>query len=1129
MSTKLRLTLCMALASLLGGQAIGQQSARIERANRGLQVLFDFSGSGDTVRDHSGVGDPLNLRIENADAVRRTGDSLEVRGKTLIRSDQPPKRLMEAIKRTGEITIEAWVTPARIQQTGPARIVTLSPSTVQRNFTLGQDGDRYDIRFRSSSTDANGMPSLSSRSKTVTTKPTQVVYTREKSGITRVFVAGKEAGQGRADGNLGNWDSSSRLALANELTKDRPWLGTYHLVAIFDRAHTASEVETNYKAGLSTVATTGFAKTANPPAKPPPGKATSAGTAANARVGQGLQVLYDFLETDGNLIRDRSGVGNPINLKIADPQSVRRGAGALEFIGKGTQATADGASSRLAAAIKKSGEITIEAWLRPASGNQDGPARIVTLSKDPSNRNFTLGQDGNRYDVRLRATGTSTNGIPSTASPRASLSTNLTHVVYTRDRSGRTTIFLNGRPANKGDAKGATSNWDTSFRLALGDEYGGGRSWLGTYHLVAIYSRDLSPSEVQQNFKAGPRGSNLEAIAELKRDRREEVFITKVAPLISQHCLECHDTASRQGGLDLSRKITAFAGGDSGKVITADQASESLLWRSIEDDEMPHDRPPLSADEKMLVRVWIDNGAVWPLDFIDQAVYAHEGRSGELWVQRLTVGEYIATVRASVGIDIEAEARKLLPPDSRADGFNNTAYNLNVDLGHIDAYAKLAEIVAGRMDVVKFAGQFEKGRRLTDDNMRGLIAKMGKWLLRGPLNEQEVVLYRGISTTVASSGGSFEDAVRYVIEAMLQSPRFLYRLESQIGDGTAWPVGNFELASRLSYILWGAPPDKTLMAAAEGGDLSDPAIFAAQVRRMLEDPRAVTRSLEFVDQWLNLDRLDNLRPNRNKFPNWDPALAADMRAETLAFVREVLWKQQRPMSDLLNAKVTFLTSRLASHYGIQPRGGDGLSRYDLAAADRRGGLLTQGSVLTVGGDEASMVTRGLMVLHQLLRGVVKDPPPCVDTTPVPTKPGVTQRTLAESRIANQSCGGCHLKFEPLAFGLEKFDGLGSFHETDEHGNQLREDGEVLIPGDPEPTKYKTSAELMGLLAASGRVKESLTWKLTQFALGRPLTASDAPIVSEIHKTAQQQGGTYPALMFAILSSDLVQKTITQPQ
>ena len=160
-------------------------------------------------------------------------------------------------------------------------------------------------------------------------------------------------------------------------------------------------------------------------------------------------------------------------------------------------------------------------------------------------------------------------------------------------------------------------------------------------------------------------------------------------------------------------------------------------------------------------------------------------------------------------------------------------------------------------------------------------------------------------------------------------------------------------------------------------------------------------------------------------------------------------------------------------------------------------------------------------MHDLLGVVVKDPPPCVDTTPVPSKPGLTQRAIAERRIANKKCGGCHGKFEPLAFGLEKFDGLGSFFNKDSHGNALRDDGTILIPGEARPITYRNSAELMKLIANNDRVGHSITWKLAQFAAGRPLGAREVRVVDKIHQRAQKNGGTYSSLITAIALSDLL--------
>lgn len=606
----------------------------------------------------------------------------------------------------------------------------------------------------------------------------------------------------------------------------------------------------------------------------------------------------------------------------------------------------------------------------------------------------------------------------------------------------------------------------------------------------------------------------------------EALFEFEIAPLLAKHCLECHDTNRKEGALDLSRKAAAFRGGDSGKAIDPGHGSESELWELVESDDMPEDRPPLSRREKDLLKRWIDEGAVWTVDWIDPATYENEG-GGEQWVRRLTISEYIETVRSTVGVDISEQAYEILPPDLRADGFSNTAYNLNVDMGHVNAYSQLAGIIVERMDTEAFALRFHDNPKFTDKDMGKLIEGIGRRLLRGPLTEEEVILFRGISTTVASAGGKMDEAVGYLVEAMLQSPRFIYRIEKQGINGESVPIDGYELASRLSYGIWGGPPDDRLLDLAEEDKLLDRENLETQIARLLSDPRAKNRSIEFAYEWLDLGRLDSLRPSSEKFPEWDPNLAGDMRAETLTVFEKLVWEDKRPLTDLLNVQNTFVTPELAEHYGLKKNrkaieAGE-LIPYDLSTNPARGGLLTHGSVLTMGGDDASMVTRGLFVLRDLLRGIVKDPPPCLDTSPIPSSPGQSQRVIAEERVANRSCGGCHEKFEPLAFGLERFDGLGSYYKRDVFGNKLRQDGEILFPGAAKSQSFKTSAELMDLLASSDRVAETITWKLVQFVMGRPLGARDASEVQKIHENAREGGGTYQSIISSIAKSDLIRK------
>jgi hypothetical protein len=836
---------------------------------------------------------------------------------------------------------------------------------------------------------------------------------------------------------------------------------------------------------------------------------------SGTRAVEGLLALYDFGSNEGSVVKDVSGVEPALDLQIANNKAVKWGKGSLEVRGQ-TMIKSIKVPTKITKTVKGTGQLTVEAWIQPANLKQGGPARILTISKDISNRNFTLGQDGNKYDLRLRTSNASRNGLPSLASPVKSVSTELTHLTYTREPSGKARFYLNAKQVVEKNIPGDLKDWDGNYRLALGNEFSNNRAWLGSYHLVAIYGRALSSQEVKKNFEAGAGADTADMLAARKREEEGRLFETKVAPLLAKHCLECHDTGNRKGKLDLSRRVAAFAGGSEGPPIVPGKPEQSLLWEVVESDEMPKKRAALSAAEKKVLRDWIQAGAHWTLDYVDAATYVHDFHGSGNWVRRLTIPEYVATVKAVTGVEIEAEARRLLPPDIRADGFSNTAYNLKVDFKHVEAFAKLAEIIVKRMDVSAFAKRFHNKLTL-DKQTRTLMERMGKWVLRGPLDEREILLYRGITTTMASGGGNFNEAVGSAIEAMLQSPRFIYRMENQQTDGS---VEEYELAVRMSYLLWGGPPDEELYRAAEKGELADKAKIEVQVRRMLDDPRAIEQSQRFAYDWLDLGRMDNLAPSRDLFPEWNSALGADMRAETLAFFRAIVWEKNRPMGELLNAQITFLTPRLAKHYGMLPEGRE-FARYDLAKVPGRGGILTQGSVLTMGGDQASMVTRGLFVLHELLRGVVRDPPPGVDTTPVPTKPGLTQRGVSMARLAKASCSGCHAKFEPLAFGLEKFDGLGAYSQADKHGNRLREDGKVLIPGQSSPVAYKTSAELMNLLASSPRVHETFTWKVVQFAMGRPLGAKDARNVAEIHMASQKAGGTYQSLVTAIILSDLV--------
>ncbi len=834
---------------------------------------------------------------------------------------------------------------------------------------------------------------------------------------------------------------------------------------------------------------------------------------------EGLLALYAFCEPSGPILRDLSGVSPSLPLRIEHMQRVQREGTQLKVTGD-TRIKGLALSKELVQVIQKANAFSIEAWITPGLKQQKGPARIVTLSRNGSERCFTLGQDGDAFDVRCRSTQSNANGIPSLRSQAFSIQPELTHVVYTRSPEGQLKLYINGTLNHEAQDAGTLKAWKTNVQLGLANESDGNRAWKGTYHMVALFARALRDEEVATHYRAGSQAADTPVAPLVVQSPEERFFDQEVAPILANHCLECHDSFHTKGGLDLSKKASAMKGSKHEAVIHAGDPEGSVLWESVWHDEMPEDRPPLSSEQKEVLKRWIEQGAAWGLDPIDPVLFVHGHQRQENWVRRLTREEYVQTVWTTFEVDVRSQAMDILPTDTRADGFSNTAYNLTVDLQHVDAYAQLAAIIVQQLDIPSFARRFSKNIKFTDNDMGALIESMGKWILRGPIEEHELFALRGITTGVAATGGDYEQAIGLVIESMLQSPRFLYRIEDHLGDGTRWPLDEYALANRISYLLWGSSPDAALRQAAERGLLYDADRLVEEVDRMLQDPRAIQRSEAFLIDWLHLDRLNHLAPSSEHFPDWSPALAKAMREETIAFFRHLVWEQKRPLHELFNARFTFLNEALARHYQVPiPKDlpSDELQKIQLTADSRRGGLLTQGSVLSIGGDEASMVARGLFMLHEVLRGVIQDPPPCVDVTPVPTGSGLSQRDIATKRIENKSCGGCHGKFEPLAFAMEPFDGLGRFQRQDRHGNRLREDGLVHVPGDTAQQPYETTLELMDFIAHHPRAQATLTWKVVQFAIGRPLMVEDAEAVEAIHQASMAQGGSWASLMKALVT------------
>ncbi len=359
------------------------------------------------------------------------------------------------------------------------------------------------------------------------------------------------------------------------------------------------------------------------------GTSALAGESAT-RTGDGLLVLYTFEQAVDDLVEDQSGVGEPLNLHVEQSRGLVWRGSALT-VTSSSRLTSVEPARKIVEAVRLSGSLTIEAWITPNDALQNGPARIVTLSADPLQRDFTLGQEGSQFDVRLRTSATNENGIPSTSTAVDSVRAELMHVVFTRNADGAARFFLNGEQTIETQVVGDLSNWTSDFQLSLANEWTDDRPWLGELHLVAIYGRALSPDEVAGNYSAGVRPA-VDYAALLPPASGEAVeFVRDVQPILRDRCYECHAAENEEGGLNLGVRDRALEGGDNGRVIEKGGSARSRLIHLVAGLEpdllMPPSGERLTPGQIGMLRAWIDQGAVWPdgTEVVDRRIeQAHE-------------------------------------------------------------------------------------------------------------------------------------------------------------------------------------------------------------------------------------------------------------------------------------------------------------------------------------------------------------------------------------------------------------------------------------------------------------------------------------------------------------------------
>ena len=409
------------------------------------------------------------------------------------------------------------------------------------------------------------------------------------------------------------------------------------------------------------------------------------------------------------------------------------------------------------------------------------------------------------------------------------------------------------------------------------------------------------------------------------------------------------------------------------------------------------------------------------------------------------------------------------------------------------------------------------------DCARIILKAFATRAFRRPATDAEVDRLTRIVVAATKEGDSFERGIQVAVQAVLVSPHFLFRIEvdpEPLNPQAVRTISEYELATRLSYFLWSSMPDDELLRLAQDGGLRKEGNLAAQVRRMLKDPKSSALVENFAGQWLQLRNLKTINPDKQQFPGFDDALRAAMETETRLFFAAIV-REDRKIFDLLDADFTFINERLAKHYGIPDVQGPEFRRVALTSPER-GGLLGQASVLTVTSNptRTSPVKRGKWILENLLNAAPPPPPANVpelkDAEHKDT--GTTLRQRMEQHRENPACAVCHTQMDALGFGLENYDPIGAWRTKD---GTFDIDAAGSLPGG---ASFKTPAELKTVLKArAGEFRRCLAEKLLTYALGRGLEYYDKCTVDTIVRNVSANHDNFSSLVLEIVNSDAFQK------
>ena len=581
----------------------------------------------------------------------------------------------------------------------------------------------------------------------------------------------------------------------------------------------------------------------------------------------------------------------------------------------------------------------------------------------------------------------------------------------------------------------------------------------------------------------------------------EEEFRDEIRPILERNCFECHGAEKQKGDLNLS-SFTNYT------QVTETRETWQKVLEMVQAFEMPPKKEMSFNSHGKLLR-WLRRLPKPDRADCDQIASDRTANfyKGYVMSRRLNRAEYHNTLRDLLGVELRLH--DLLPADGGGgEGFDTTGNALFTSTIHIEKYLAAAERA---LEAVFNDPEFELARtRLLvaapsrrhspREAARKIIGTFARKAFRRPVEHEETERLLSLFDRGQERGDRFVPSVRLALTAVLISPHFLFLAEPEPGQQGVHKLGAVPLASKLSYFLWSTMPDEELLALAENGKLLDEEVYRAQIERMLDHAKADTLGERFALQWLDLERLGTeVRPDARKFPEFDEELSQSMREEVIAYFNYV-FQDDRPLLDLIDSEYTFVNQRLAKLYGISPAPKDAMQKVSLTDRNR-GGITGMAAVhaATSYPLRTSPVLRGKWVMESLLGDRVKPPPP--DVPALEEDEAATNQSLREvleKHRTKAECAACHDKMDPLGFGLENFDVLGRWRDTD-RGQPI--DAQGTLPSGQSftgPTGLKNL-----LMERKDDIVKHLVRKMTGYAFGRELNKFDECVVDRAMETLQK--------------------------